>query len=194
MSLVRLAEKEEVPPDVQKVFESGEQQYGQILNTWRAIALNPAIFQAYLPYIRSIFTPAALDQRIKEMCALRVAILNHCRYTVSHRVSSSRRQGIAEEDIIGLLNPANHPFAAAEQAALAFTEELTVQVDDIRYAVNKQGVSQETLHLIKKHFSDEEISELAVSVGLWNALSRFHRVMDFELDMPPPPPELDAAL
>ena len=50
MTLVRLAEKEDVPPEVQKVFESSEQQYGQILHTWRAIALNPEIFQAYLPY------------------------------------------------------------------------------------------------------------------------------------------------
>ena len=78
--------------------------------------------------------------------------------------------------------------------ALAFTEELTAQVDDIRYATNKHGVSDKTLQMIKHHFTDEEISELAVNIGLWNALSRFHRVMDFDLDMPPPPPELDAAL
>jgi hypothetical protein len=32
-----------------------------------------------------------------------------------------------------------------------------------------------------------------MSVSLWNALARFHRVMDFELDMPAPPPALDPA-
>ena len=59
---------------------------------------------------------------------------------------------------------------------------------------NPQGVSAETLQQLKAHFSDAEISELTVTIGLWNALTRFHRVMDLELDMPEPPPELDAAL
>jgi hypothetical protein len=33
-----------------------------------------------------------------------------------------------------------------------------------------------------------------MSVSMWNFLSRFLRVMDFELDMDPPPPELEAAI
>jgi hypothetical protein len=32
-----------------------------------------------------------------------------------------------------------------------------------------------------------------MSIAVWNALSRFHRVMDFDLDMPAPPPYLDPA-
>ena len=92
------------------------------------------------------------------------------------------------------LRPAEHDYSPAEQAALAFAEELTTQVDDISYAENPQGVGAETLQRVKEHYSDAEIAELALSVSLWNALTRFHRVMDLELDMPAPPPELDSAL
>ncbi len=194
MTLVRLVTKEEVPPEVRAVYESGEQQYGKILNTWRAIGHNPAIFQAYLPYLRAVFGPGALDQRIKELTAVRVGLLCHCRYTVSHRVSSSLKQGIDEADLLGLLNPAGHSFSEREQAALAFAEELTTRVDDVGYAENPQGVRPATLVRLKQLFSDAEITELALSVSLWNALARFHRVMDFELDMPAPPGALDAAL
>lgn len=194
MPLVRLVEKDEVPPEVQEVFNSGEEQYGQVLNTWRAIAHNPEIFKAYLPYIRAIFATAALDQRTKELVSLRVGILNHCRYTVSHRVNSSRKFGIDDADIVGLLDPPNHNFTEAEQAALAYAGELTTQVHDVSYAENRQGISAEALEGVKKHFSDAEISELTTTVALWNALSRFHRVMDFDLDMPVPPQELDDAL
>lgn len=111
-----------------------------------------------------------------------------------HRVASSRKQGIPDQDLVGLLDPPRHNFSEAEQAALAFTEELTTQVDDISYADNPQGVRVDTLQRLKDHFSDTEIAELGITVGLWNALSRFHRVMDFDLDMPAPPPELDNAL
>ncbi len=194
MALVRLVELEEVPPTVQEVFRSGEEQYGQALNTWRAIAHNPSIFEAYLPYVRAIFAPAALDQRTKELASLRVGILNHCRYTVSHRADSSRKFGIPDEDIVGLLDPPNHNFSDAERAALAFTQELTTEMDKVSYSENRQAVSEVTLMRLKKHFSDAEISELCVTIGLWNALSRFHRVMDFDLDMPTPPEALDKAL
>jgi len=194
MALIRLVDKDEVPTEVRAVFESGEQKYGKILNTWRAIAHNPAIFRAYLPFLMAVFAPGALDQRIKEISAVRVGILNHCRYTVSHRVNSSRNQGISDKDLIGLLNPAQHNFSPAEQAAMDFTDELTTQVDDVSYVENPQGVKAETLQRLKAHFSDAEISELALSVSLWNALARFHRVMDFELDMPVPPAEIDTAL
>ncbi|RMF82645.1 MAG: ATP-binding cassette domain-containing protein [Chloroflexi bacterium] len=194
MTLIRLVETDEVPPDVQEVFRSGEEKYGQVLNTWRAIAHNPEIFKAYLPYILAIFKPAALDQRTKELCALYVAILNHCRYTTAHRVASCRRNNIPEADMIGLLNIEGHNFSSSEVAALHFAEELTLNTDDISYRENKQAVSEATLSALKKHFNDAEISELSTTVALWNSLSRFHRVMDFELDMPAPPPEIDAAL
>ena len=102
MAFIRLVEKDEVPPEVRAVFESGEQKYGKILNTWRAIAHNPAVFQAYLPYLMAVFGPGALNSRIKDLTAVRIGLLNHCRYTVSHRVAASRGQGIPDEDLIGL--------------------------------------------------------------------------------------------
>lgn len=194
MAFIRLVEKDEVPPEVRAVFESGEKRYGKVLNTWRAVAHNPGVFQAYLPYLMAVFGPGAVNQRIKDLTAVRVGLLNHCRYTVSHRVNSSRAQGIPEADLIGLLNPQEHDFSVAEKAAIAFAEELTTQVDDISYADNPQGVSAGTLKGLKDHYSDTEIAELTLSISLWNALTRFHRVMDLELDMPAPPPELDSAL
>lgn len=105
-------------------------------------------------------------------------------------MASSRRQGIPEEDLIGLADPSTHAFSEQERAALAFAEELTLRVDDVPYAEAPQGVVRETLDAVKRHFSDAEIVDLAFSVALWNALARFHRVMGFDLDMPPPPAEL----
>ncbi len=194
MSFVRLVETTEVPPDIQKVFESGEAQYGQVLNTWRAIAHNPAIFGAYLPYLRSIFAPGALDARIKGLTALYVGMLNHCRYTVSHRANAAKLGGATEADLTGLHEFENGDYTEAEKVALAYTRELTLNPTTVTYAENKQAVSAATLDAVKAHFGDAEIVELTINVGIWNALARFHRVMDLDLDMPPPPAPLDEAL
>lgn len=194
MALVRLVETDEVPSEVQAVYQSGEQQYGQVLNTWRALGHKPEVFQAYLPFLRSIFGPGTLSQRIKDLVAVRIGILNHCRYSTSHRVASARAQGIREEDLIGLLEPDAYAFSPTEKVALAYTDELTTQVGQVSFADNAQAVSPELLVQVKEHFNDTEIVELTLTIGVWNWLSRFHRVMDFELDMPAPPAEIDDAL
>lgn len=194
MTLVRLVETEEVPPEVQAVYHSGEQQYGQVLNTWRALGHKPEVFQAYLPFLRSIFGPGMLSQRTKDLVAVRICILNHCRYSTSHRVASSRAQGISDEDLIGLLEPEEHSFSPAEEIALVFAEKLTLDVSQVTFAENAQGVDPALIAQVRQHFTDTEIVELTLTIGVWNWLSRFHRVMEFELDMPAPPTAIDEAL
>jgi AhpD family alkylhydroperoxidase len=194
MALVSLINKNEATTEVRAILEANEKQFGKILHTWQAIAQTPVIFQAYFPFLRSVIGPGLLDQHIKELTALRVAFLNHCRYTVSHRVTSARKNGITEAELIGLRDPASYNFSPAEQLALAFTDSLTTRIPEVSYSDNPQVVEPQILAGLKEHFTEPEIVELTLSISLWNALARFHRVMGFELDMAEPPAELDPAL
>ncbi len=193
MAFIELVEKEQAPLEVLELYEKGEAASGLVMETWKAIAHNPPVLQGYMNYLQSIFKPGPLDQRTKDLVAIRICYLNHCLYSLSHRVHSARKQGISGDDIAGLADPPSHAFSAREQAALKFAEELTLNVGRVPYADSKQAVEHTTLEAIKEHFSDPEINDLAVSVGLWNLLTRYHRVMDFDLDMPAPPPELDVS-
>ncbi|RZB19477.1 hypothetical protein StrepF001_11835 [Streptomyces sp. F001] len=40
---------------------------------------------------------------------------------------------------------------------------------------------------VHRVFDAAQLVELVMCISMWNALSRFHRVMAFELDMPAPP-------
>jgi alkylhydroperoxidase family enzyme len=196
MTFVRPVELDQLPPDARAAVDGAAAQYGQVLHTWRMVGHNPAALAAYFPYVRAIFGPSALSQRIKDLTAVRVCILNHCRYSTSHRVASARRQGIGDEDLVALLDPRAHTdrFDAQELAALDFAAELTLRVAEVGHADEPQAVSEDVRRRVREQFEDAELADLALSVSLWNALTRFHRVMDLELDMPPPPPAIDAAL
>ncbi len=191
MELVELIDLENSPDEMGEALKAGRDAYGQMLNTWRAIAHSPVVLEAYLPYVRAVFGPGSLDQRTKDLVAVRVCYLNECRYSLSHRVASARRQGISDTDLAGLANPESHPFSEAEKAALAFADELTLGPTSVTYEDRPQVVSASTLAAIKQLYSDAAINDLAISVGLWNMLTRYHRVMGLELDMPPPPAFLD---
>jgi uncharacterized peroxidase-related enzyme len=193
VAYIELVEEAQAPPEVRAAYEESEATRGFVMETWKAIAHNPAIFAAYLGYIRAVFGPGELDQRTKDLVAVRCSHLNQCQYSLSHRVSASRHQGIDDEDLEALVDPTSANFTAAELAALAFATELTLGPQTIAYADNAQAVSAETLAAVKGHYTDAAISELAITVALWNGLNRYHRVMDFELDMPPPPGALDVS-
>jgi AhpD family alkylhydroperoxidase len=194
VTLVSLIEPEDADPDVRPTLESGLSQYGVALNTWRALLHRPPIFNAYMPYLRAVVGPGVLAPRIKELSALRVAIANHCRYSASHRTRAARAAGITEDELAALARDDLAGFDEREQIAIEFARELTLRPPTVGFADEPQAVDGGLLARVRASFNEAEIVELTANIGLWNALSRFHRVMGFELDMPPPPASVDEAL
>jgi uncharacterized peroxidase-related enzyme len=192
--LVGLVSKEEATPEVRELFEAGEATYGRVLNTWHALAQRPEIFVAYMPYLRSIVGPGALDQRLKELVEVRTVVLNRCLYSTSHRVRSARAAGVSEEDVVAVARGELSGFSEREQLALAVAEELTLRPTTVAYADEPQLVETATLERLRSSFTDPEIVELVATIAIWNALARFHRVMGFELDMEAPPEAVSAEL
>jgi alkylhydroperoxidase family enzyme len=191
MTLVRLAEIDELTGSALAMAESGAAQYGKLLNTWKAIMNRPNLFEAYLPFLRSVAGPGPLDQAIKDTCALYVGVLNHCRYTVSHRSTSALKNGADAATLVKMATDEWADFDSKMRTALEFTKELTLNPAQVEYSTLPQAVSSDVLRDLKAQFNDAEIVDLAMTVSVWNALARFHRVMDFEQDMPDAPEGLD---
>ena len=192
--LVGLVSKEDAPAEVRAVYDQAEPVYGRLLHTWQALAQRPEIFTAYLPYLRSIIGPGELEQRTKELVEVRTVVLNHCLYSTSHRVRSARAAGVPDEDIVAVARGDLDGFDARERVALELAEVLTVSPAAVAHADAPQLASRELLARVRSEFNDPQIVELVATIGLWNALARFHRVMGFELDMDTPPDEVIAEL
>jgi AhpD family alkylhydroperoxidase len=194
MTLVPLVPKEQIDARDLPLIEAGEKTFGTLLNTWLAIANSPGMFAAYLPFIRVVTGPGALDQRVKELTAVYVSLLNHCRYSTSHRCYSALAKGVSEADLERLAAGDFAAFTDRERLALRFTRALTVDISATGRDQSVTGVDPELLARVKDAFEPRELVEFVMSVGLWNALTRFHRVMDFDLDLGEPPAAVDAAV
>ena len=112
---------------------------------------------------------------------MRVAVLNHCRYTASHRCTSALAKGISVEDLGAVARGEFDAIHRAERVALELAEEITRL---------PRPPSEEA----QRVFEPAELVELVMCISVWNALSRFHRVMAFELDMPPAPAGVERSL
>jgi AhpD family alkylhydroperoxidase len=187
MALVRLVERDEVPAEVQAIFDAGQEQYGTVLHTWRAIAHRPDTFRAYVPYLRAVAGPGVLDQRIKELTALQVGLDNHCAYSVTHRVRAARAAGITDDELRALGEGRLSGFSPREQLALDVAGRLTLDLPSTPRDVEPSGLPADVRARLQEAFTEEEIVELLLNIALWNALARFHRSMGFELDLDPVP-------
>ena len=192
--LVRLVEPQDADPSAAPTLESGMAQYGMALNTWRALLHRPEIFNTYLPYLRAVVGPGTVPGRTKDLAALAVAIANGCRYSASHRAAAGMKSGIGPREMDALAADRLDDFSADERIAIRYARELTVSPATTRYGDNPQGVDPALLAEIAGTFDEPQIVELTATISLWNALTRFHRVMDLPLDMPAPPPAIDAVL
>ena len=192
--LVGLVTKEDAPPAVRAVYDAAEPVYGRLLHTWQALAQRPEILTAYLPYLRSIIGPGELEQRTKELVEVRTVVLNRCLYSTSHRVRSALAAGVGDGDIVAVARGELEGFDARERLALELAEALTVAPASVPYSQAPQLVPSEMLVRLREEFSEPAIVELVATIGLWNALARFHRVMGFELDMEAPPAAVIAEL
>lgn len=176
------------------MLESGMAQYGMALNTWRALLHRPEIFTTYMPYLRAVVGPGTVPARTKDLAALAVAIANGCRYSASHRATAGLGSGISADELDALAADRLDAFAPDEQIAIRYARELTVAPPATRYADDPQAVDAALLAEVTRAFDEPQIVELTAAIALWNALTRFHRVMGLPLDMPPPPPAIDAVL
>lgn len=192
--LVRLVEPTDADPSAAPTLESGMEQYGQALSTWRALLHRPEIFIAYVPYLRAIVGPGTVPTRTKDLAAIAVAIANGCRYSASHRVNAGLKSGISPDELEALAADRLENLSVEERLAIQYARELTLAPPVTRHADNPQAVDPDLLAALAETFDEPQIVELTATIALWNALTRFHRVMDLPLDMPPPPPAIDAVL
>jgi uncharacterized peroxidase-related enzyme len=171
MARISLIEAENAGPEVKEIYEKTLR--GKPGNAQKALAHRPDMLKNFLAFYASV--GRSLDRKLYEMIYLRVSFINGCHYCQQHHVASSKRVGLTVDDWKAL-NDGNYArFTGKEQTALAYAEKLTCASRDIANA---------DFEKLKKHFSDAEIVDLHLLVGLANLTNRFTDPLGLELEFP----------
>jgi uncharacterized peroxidase-related enzyme len=171
MARISLIEAENATPEVKEIYEKTLR--GKPGNAQKALAHRPDMLKHFLPFYASV--GKSLDRKLYEMIYLRVSFINGCHYCQQHHVASSKRVGLVAEDWKALKNGNYARVNEKEKIALAYAEKLTRASRDINDA---------DFEALKKHFSDTEIVDLHLLVGLANLTNRFTDPLGLELEFP----------
>ncbi|MGE0874631.1 MAG: carboxymuconolactone decarboxylase family protein [Burkholderiales bacterium] len=115
MSLVKLVEYAEAPPEVRAVYDEIMQARNTdwVNNFWKALANDPAMLRRTWDHVRQVMAPGALDPLVKEMVYVAVSATNNCEYCTYSHTASARRKGMSDAmfmelmAVVGLANETN---------------------------------------------------------------------------------------
>jgi uncharacterized peroxidase-related enzyme len=169
MARISLVQAENAPAEVKEIYDKVLK--GKPGNVQKALAHRPEVLKNFLPFYASV--GRALDRKLYELIYIRVSMINGCNYCLQHHLASSKRVGLTPEDWRALKAGDYSRFSEKEQAALKYSEKLTRSSGEIT-----DGDVAE----LKKYFSDAEIVDLHLLVGLVNLTNRFTDPLGLELE------------
>ena len=116
----------------------------------------------------------ALSPRLMELVRLRIAFHNQCRSCMSIRYQSAIDDGLTEDAVCSLEQPAEAPdLTDAERSALRFAD---------LFATNHLAIDDSVYDDLRTHFSEDQLVALglhcALCVGLGRLAATWHVVDD----------------
>src|ERR1700674_3710341 len=130
-------EKAAAAPDVQKLYESFESQFGIVVpNVVKALSNSPGLATKVFPLANYFMNQSALDPRVRELAVLMLMKRCNCEYGFVRHIDIAKRCGLTQEQIDDVGNYQNSArFTPDDKVILRYAEELTTnaRVDDDLY-------------------------------------------------------------
>ena len=122
---------------------------------------------AALRGVETYIRRCGLPPRLIELVKMRASQINGCAFCLDMHSQDARKHGETEQRLYVINAWHESPlYTAAERAALAWTESLT--------SVSQTHAPDADYALLRPHFSEKEIADLTILVGminLWNRLA-----------------------
>lgn len=171
MARISLIEPAQASPEVKEIYDG--KLKGQPGAIQKALAHRPAMLANFLGFYPSV--GRSLDRKLYEAVYLRTSLINGCHYCTQHHIQGARRAGLTPEQMATLKEGHYLGFGEAEQSALRYAEKLTR---------TPEAASDADLTELKKYFSDEQILDLHMLIGLANMTNRVTGPLALQVEFP----------
>ena len=172
MARVKLIQPEERPDQSALIDKIRKGRRNTFINVYKVLMHAPDIANVWLDLVNVVRWKTELDGRLREIVIIRVGYLNRCTYVVKQHVPGlSVPEGLSkqESDALADWRPSKF-FNARERAALAYTDAVTRDID----------VPEAVFAELKQHFSDRQVVELTVLIGVYNMHTRVGQALQID--------------
>ena len=138
--------------------------------------VDPNAYKAVLGLERYVHS-GNLDEGLLSLVKIRASQINHCAWCLDMHVAEARKEGVEQRqiDLIAAWREAPALFSAREQAALAFTEQVTL--------ISQDGVSDGVWDDVTSAFDEKEIVLLLMAIAAINVWNRMNVAVHTDLPL-----------
>ncbi len=165
MPRVPYVEKDQASPEMQKLYDGFESQFGvkAVPNVVKALANSPGLAGKVFPLANYFMNQSGLDKKYRELAVLMLMKRCNCEYGFVRHIAIAKQCGLSQEQIDNVENYAGSSlFSADEKVVLRYADELTrnARVDDSLYNEASRVVGR------------EHIVDLTGAIAFWNMMAR----------------------
>ena len=166
-----------VDSSVQDIFDGVEEMgLERFMNQFRALAHHPAIAKAIYGLLQAYYFQSVVPKKYLEMAILLVSNLNRCNYCVVHHTPPALSNGVSREQLQAIEEGTwrdDGLFDETEQTVLAYAEQMNTR---------KGRVDDSVFQALQQAFSDQQVVELTVRIGMCEFFNRFNEVLQLDIE------------
>lgn len=127
----------------------------------------PDAYKAVFP-LQKYVTSGDLGAALIAIVDIRASQINHCAWCLDMHTAEARNAGIPQRkiDLVAAWREATGLFDEREQAALEFTEEVTL--------IHDGGVPDDVWDRVREAFSEDQIAHLLMAIAAINVWNRMN--------------------
>jgi alkylhydroperoxidase family enzyme len=165
MPRVPYVQKEAASPDVKKLYEGFETQFGiqGVPNVVKALANSPGLASRVFPLANYFMNQSSLNKRVRELAVLMLMKRCDCEYGFVRHIDIAKREGISQQQIdeIGSYRSSQH-FSENDKLVLQYAEELTT----------KARVDDDLFRKVEAVVGKDHMVDLTGAIAFWNMMAR----------------------
>lgn len=171
----RIAElqKSDLPDNLHGLWDKFSGGYGDFTNQARVLAHSPDAFFHLYGLIDAWRQAGTLPQRLIEIAVVTVSTVNQCPYCVGHHGVALLKHGLSAETVAAILDPEVPGLDAREHLVRDYARLVTERAWGIRDTVFEQ---------LAGHFTQREIVELTVRIGICGLFNKFNQALQIEIE------------
>jgi 4-carboxymuconolactone decarboxylase len=147
-------------------YRASRKELGFVTTPIAVTAHHPGLLAGYGAFELATMKATRVDARFKHLAELRTAMLVGCEYCVDIGSSISRKGGISDDEMRGLIDWRASPrFSDADRAVLEYAEAMTRTPAEI---------SDELFDRLRALFDEAQLVELTAAIGIENYRARFN--------------------
>lgn len=167
--------REDIPPELQYVWDAVARDGGDPPNIFRLLGNNPHLLRAYLRLGNALWNHGGLDVATRELVILRTAILHQSKYEWHQHVPMARAAGVPDAKILALHHwRDSHLFSEAERALLAYADAMA-QTDHPLQAIHDE---------LARHFPPATIVGVNLLCSFYALTAKFVGAMEVPTESP----------